>query len=65
MKISQTVSELLSGHDFRTEIYKGADFRKNCTWNYSTCFFAHRLMMFYICAKSEGLRVIEWTQFSH
>ena len=29
MKISKRVSKLLSGHDFQTEIFQGAQFRKN------------------------------------
>ena len=29
VKISQRVSELLSGHDFHSEIFKGGLFRKN------------------------------------
>ena len=36
IKISQRVSELLSGYEIMTNIYKGPKFHKKCRWSYST-----------------------------
>ena len=58
MKLSRAVSKLYSGHDFYTEK------KLESPLFISAC----RLVMLYICAKfceiiSNGIKVIEWTQF--
>ena len=72
MKISQQLSNLLSGHYFQTEIFKGHNSLKNvdrvmvlnlCTSSYDA------LDLVYICTKFHenilvGIKVIEQTQFS-
>ena len=72
MKISQQFSELLSGHYFQTEIFKGHNSLKNvgsvtvlnlCTSSCDASFLV------YICTKFhenilDGIKVIERTRFS-
>ena len=57
------VSELLSGHDFYTKIYKGAQCRKT-VGGVTVLISAHCLTILYICSTfqeniSKGFRVIE------
>ena len=67
VKLSRTVSQLLSGHDFYTENYKGYNSAKNLGGQ-TVLISARRLVMLYISTKfcdiiSNGIKVIERTQF--
>ena len=50
MKISQRVSKLLSGHNFHSDIFKGALFPKMKV-KFKFLLSAHRPIMLYICTK--------------
>ena len=68
MKISQRVSKLLSGHNFHSDIFKGALFPKMKV-EFKFLLSAHRTIMLYICTKfieniSKCLGVTERTRLS-
>ena len=68
MKISQWVSDLLSGHDFPIKIFQRDIILSNMSVELRSLFSAHCLMMHCIYTKFhetilKDLRVIEQTQF--